>query len=182
VIWTLLLERQYSTAGDSDCEIYRAVYDSVVSESGYGPFVVPITVGETNGDETLVADDETGPTKFYKYFDEESKENEFPRHEVSEIDTSNSYFGAFDTAQKNIRPCFKGRNVNHLFFNAPLIMPAATKTWFSNIGYSEDRRYAILYSELHCSGGGFCGHGYYILFEKIDQKWEEVGIHMIWIS
>ena len=64
-------------------------------------------------------------------------------------------------------------------------LPAFTKNFVtinvvSPVGYSNDGKFGMIYSEVYC--GGLCGAGEYVLFERIEGEWIQVGFSMTWIS
>jgi len=179
------------------CAIYQAYYDTF--ETKDEQFFWPIAGGfgllnDTNSGQSAPATfrRETGEYESVNY-----SGGNFDRaiFETFEFDASALFANLYVEKTERIRRCFSGDPEKPRFSTLslsalelreegnlrPWLTPnSLTTNYVSIISFSEDNSYAFFYAESHC--GGLCGGGSYYLFQKINGRWKQIGVSMVWVS
>ena len=120
---------------------------------------------------------------------------EWPIFEDFTFDTGSMFAPVISPKRRNLTPCFDGVTGAPIFTSGPfwwlrlqrmLTANEAPEThrlnWVhvSPIGFSEDRSRALVYTEYDC--GGWCGGGHFLLLERQNGTWIELGYAMVWVA
>jgi hypothetical protein len=183
------LWRMHTSA--ESCAVYRSFYQSLPTEetvhfrSGTASWLTsPIIV---------LADDrsETNLRKFAPTAFDRPDQDSIPGNSATfAIDTTDFFRPLSSNESEFIRTCFDGSN-GPRFYDGPeswlqirslMLSPnKAPALWqVSPVGFSRDGRYALLYAEYLCSG--WCGAGYFFLFEKQGEHWIAIGKARQWVA
>ena len=186
---------------DADsCALYQIIYETDVlrwADDGNKIVIKPLTIPDSD----VLDWGSPTPKMFVRYTGEVEKvfselTGETEERAITEefgYDVTSFFTGEFPTHVMDIQDCFS--NID----NGPRLEDVDYKTimdyekhyaeegavfftqWkFSTPVFSKNGLVAITYIESYC--GGLCGDGYYILFEKIDDRWKSLGVHLLWVS